>query len=95
MTAVAPLLLSQVDPAMMQVVHTHSASGFEVTGCTLTHDNQACKPGYPHASIFFFDIGTESGLVSNNTGFARCTSFVGYSASGVLLEDNVPYNYSP
>ena len=70
------------------VVHTHSASGFEVSDCTLTHDNEACKPGYPHATIFFFDVGTEGGLVSNNTGFARCTSFVGYSASGVLLEDN-------
>ena len=70
------------------VVHTHSASGFEVTGCTLTHDNEACQPGYPHASIFFFDVGTESGLVSNNTGFARCTAFVGYSASGILLEGN-------
>ena len=42
----------------------------------------------PYASIFFFDVGTESGLVTNNTGYARCTSFVGYSASGVLLEAN-------
>ena len=64
------------------VVHTHSCSGFEVTGCNLTHDNSRCEPGYPHASIFFFDIGTETGLVQKNTGFARCTSFVGYSASG-------------
>jgi hypothetical protein len=71
------------------VIHTHSAGGFEVTGCHLTHDNEACQPGYPHATIFFFDVGTDGGLVANNTGFARCTSFVGYSASGVLLEDNV------
>lgn len=71
------------------VVHTHSASGFEVSNCNLTHDNEACKPGYPHASIFFFDAGTETGLVQHNTGFARCTSFVGFSASGVMLEDNI------
>ena len=49
------------------------------------------------ASIFFFDIGTEAGLVANNTGYARCTSFVGYSASGVVLEDNTFFElpYTP
>eukprot|EP01046_Picozoa_sp_COSAG06_P057327 COSAG06_NODE_11143_length_1559_cov_1.010959_1_plen_78_part_10 len=68
------------------VIHTHAASGYEVTNCNLTHYSKSCKPGYPHASIFFFDVGTEAGLVANNTGYARCTSFVGYSASGVVLE---------
>ena len=75
-------------PSSANVVHTHGATGFEVSGCNLTHDNAQCTPGYPHASVFFFDIGTDSGLVTNNTAFARCTSFVGYSASGVLLENN-------
>lgn len=45
-------------------------------------------PGYPKGTVFFFDIGTAGGLVANNTAYARCTTFVGYSASGVLLEDN-------
>ena len=40
------------------VIHTHATSGYEVTNCNLTHYSTACKPGYPHASIFFFDIGT-------------------------------------
>ncbi len=71
------------------VIHIHAASSYEVTNCNLTHYSTACKPGYPHASIFFFDIGTEAGLVANNTGYARCTSFVGYSASGVVLEVGV------
>ena len=79
------------------VIHTHATSGYEVTNCNLTHYSTACKPGYPHASIFFFDIGTEAGLVANNTGYARCTSFVGYSASGVVLEDNTFFElpYTP
>ena len=29
------------------VVHMHAASGYEITGCNLTHYSAACKPGYP------------------------------------------------
>ena len=54
----------------------------------IRHDNENCSPGYPHASALFFDVGTDSGLVSHNVFTTRCTAFVGYSASGVLLEDN-------
>ena len=69
-------------------IHTHSASGFSITGNLIRHDNENCSPGYPHGSALFFDVGTNSGLVSNNAFSTRCTAFVGYSASGVLLEDN-------
>ena len=70
------------------VFHT-TGTAFSITGCNATHDNTACSaPGYPRDCLLFFDKGTDSGNVRGNNFQMGCCAFEGYSASGVLLEDN-------
>ncbi len=70
------------------VFHT-TGTAFSITYCNVTHDNTACSaPGYPRDCLLFFDKGTDSGDVRHNSFQMGCCAFEGYSASGVLLEDN-------
>jgi hypothetical protein len=76
-------------PGSASVFHTHGKA-FSITGCNATHDNAKCTgPGYPRDCLLFFDSGTEGGYVAHNHFQMGCCAFEGYSASGVLLEDNM------
>jgi hypothetical protein len=70
------------------VIHTHG-TGFSITNSNMTHDQLTCtSPGYPRDCLLFFDAGTDNGLVAHNDFQMGCCAFEGYSASGVILEDN-------
>jgi hypothetical protein len=73
---------------MASVVHT-SGTGFSLTGCDMMHDQRSCtNPGYPRNCLLHFTAGTDAGRVAGNTFKMGCCAFCGYSASGVLLENN-------